>query len=40
LLDDASRGDDAVTLWTRLGVKDAARVADLDVEGVRALRSV
>lgn len=31
--------DDAVTLWQRLGVVDAARVGDLDVEAVRAMRT-
>lgn len=38
LLDDAVDGDEATALWTRLGVADAARVSDLDVEAVRALR--
>ena len=31
-------GDDAITLWSRLGIADAARVPDLDVASVRALR--
>lgn len=31
--------DDAVTLWQRLGVADAARVGDLEVNAVRALRA-
>ena len=38
LLSDAVDGDDAVTLWSRLGVADAARVPDLNVDEVRALR--
>jgi malonate decarboxylase beta subunit len=40
LLDEpvAAGSDDAVTLWQRLGVVDAARVGDLEVETVRALR--
>jgi malonate decarboxylase beta subunit len=38
LLDDPVIGDEAVALWSRLGVADAARVADLDVDAVRALR--
>jgi malonate decarboxylase beta subunit len=40
LLDGESRGDDAVALWSRLGVVDAARVSDLDADTVRALRTV
>jgi malonate decarboxylase beta subunit len=40
LMDAAIEGDDAVALWTRLGVADAARVADMDVDQVRALRRV
>lgn len=40
LLDGEIRGDDAVALWARLGVTDAARVGDLDVDAVRALRTV
>jgi malonate decarboxylase beta subunit len=39
LLPDAVDGDDAVALLERLGVTDARRVADLDVDGVRALRT-
>jgi malonate decarboxylase beta subunit len=31
--------DDAVTLWQRMGVADAARVGDLEVDAVRALRT-
>ncbi len=39
LLDEpVADSDDAVTLWTRLGVTDADRVADADVDRVRALR--
>jgi len=38
LLSDEVDGDDAVTLWSRLGVADASRVTDLDVDEVRALR--
>jgi malonate decarboxylase beta subunit len=38
LLSDAVDGDDAVTLWSRIGVTDAARVPDLNVDEVRALR--
>jgi malonate decarboxylase beta subunit len=30
--------DDALTLWQRMGVPDAARVGDLEVDAVRALR--
>ncbi len=40
LMDDEVRGDDAVALWTRLGVVDAELVPDLDVDAVRALRTV
>jgi malonate decarboxylase beta subunit len=40
LLPDAVDGDEAVALWARLGVADAARVSDLDVDAVRALRVV
>ena len=40
LLPDAVDGDEAVALWTRLGVADAARVPDLDVAAVRALRAI
>jgi malonate decarboxylase beta subunit len=39
LLDATTQDDDAVTLWSRLGITDAARVADLDVDAVRALRA-
>ena len=38
LLPDHRDVDDAVALWSRLGVSDAARVGDLDVDAVRALR--
>jgi malonate decarboxylase beta subunit len=38
LMDAETHGDDAVALWSRLGVPDAARVGDLDVATVRALR--
>src|SRR5438093_9424091 len=38
LLSDEVDGDDAVTLWSRLGVADASRVTDLDVAALRALR--
>ena len=38
LLPETTEGDDAVALWTRLGVADAACVTDLDVDAVRALR--
>jgi len=39
LLPDAVEGDEATALWTQLGVADAARVPDLDVDAVRALRT-
>jgi malonate decarboxylase beta subunit len=39
LLPEPADGDDAIALWSRLGVADAARVVDLDVEAVRALRA-
>ena len=38
LLPDTVDGDEAMALWTRLGVADAARVPDLDAAAVRALR--
>jgi len=38
LLSGAVDGDDAVTLWSRLGVPDAARVTGMNVDEVRALR--
>jgi malonate decarboxylase beta subunit len=38
LLDASHDGDDAQALWTRLGIRDAASVPDLDVDAVRALR--
>ena len=40
LFDEASEGDDAVALWRRLGVRDAERIGDLDVDAVRGLRTV
>jgi malonate decarboxylase beta subunit len=40
LMADAGEGDEAQQLWSRLGVADAARVSDLDVDAVRALRAV
>jgi malonate decarboxylase beta subunit len=39
LLPEAADADDAVALWSKLGVVDARRVADLDVDAVRALRT-
>jgi malonate decarboxylase beta subunit len=39
VMDAPVDGDDAVALWGRLGVADAARVANLDVDAVRALRT-
>ena len=36
-LRDAPDGADAVALWQQMGVKDAARVPDLDAAGVRTL---
>ena len=38
LLDAPVEGDEATALWSRLGVADAPRVAQLDVDAVRALR--
>jgi malonate decarboxylase beta subunit len=38
LLDEAHEGDDAQALWSRLGIADAARVPDLDVDAVRAMK--
>ena len=38
LLPETVDGDEAMALWTRLGVADAARVPDLDAAAVRALR--
>ena len=38
LLSGAVDGDDAVALWSRLGVPDAARVTGMNVDEVRALR--
>jgi malonate decarboxylase beta subunit len=38
VLPEEPEGDDAACLWARLGVADAARVPDLDVDAVRALR--
>jgi len=39
LLPEAVDGDEAVALWTSLGIADAAHVPDLDVDAVRALRA-
>lgn len=39
LIGDDVEGDEATALWSRLGVRDAARIGDLDVESVRALRT-
>jgi malonate decarboxylase beta subunit len=38
LLDASPDGDEAVALWSRLGVPDAERIVDLDVGEVRARR--
>nr|WP_316643134.1 biotin-independent malonate decarboxylase subunit beta [uncultured Roseateles sp.] len=38
LLPDSVSGDEAVALWERLGIADAQRVPDLDVDAVRAQR--
>jgi malonate decarboxylase beta subunit len=38
LLDASHDGDDAKVLWSRLGIPEADRVPDLDVEAVRGLR--
>jgi malonate decarboxylase beta subunit len=38
LLSDQPEGDDAVALWSRLGIPDATQVNDLDVDALRALR--
>ena len=40
LLDEPVQGDEATALWTRLGVAEAAQIGDLDVDAVRALRTV
>jgi malonate decarboxylase beta subunit len=40
LLPESVDGDEAVALWARLGVADAACVPELDVDAVRALRTV
>jgi malonate decarboxylase beta subunit len=40
LLPEAVEGDEACALWARLGVPDPARVPDLTVDAVRALRAV
>jgi malonate decarboxylase beta subunit len=40
LLSEPVDVDDAVVLWSRLGITDADRVTDLDVDAVRALRPV
>jgi malonate decarboxylase beta subunit len=39
-LPDTVDGDEAVALWMLMGVTDAARVSDLDVNAVRAMRVV
>jgi malonate decarboxylase beta subunit len=39
LLEAPVDGDEATALWTRLGIEHAARVSELDVPAVRALRS-
>jgi malonate decarboxylase beta subunit len=38
LLPQTTEGDDAMDLWARLGVANAASVTDLDVDALRALR--
>jgi malonate decarboxylase beta subunit len=38
LLEAPADGDEAVVLWSRLGIPDAARVVNLDVDAVRAMR--
>ena len=40
LLPETLDGDEAVALWTLLGVPDASRVPDLDVDALRVLRTV
>jgi len=40
LLPDTVDGDEAMALWAQLGVVDASRIPDLDVDAVRALRTV
>ena len=40
LLPDTLDSDEAVALWGLLGVADAARVPDLDVDALRSLRTV
>lgn len=40
LLDEPVEGDEAIALWTRLGVVGAEQVPELDVDRVRALRSL
>lgn len=37
LLDDRVEGDEAIVLWSRLGVDDATRIGELDVEALLAL---
>jgi len=39
LLPERVESDDAIALWSRLGVQDAARVTELDVAAVRSLRA-
>ena len=36
---DSAGGDEATLLWSALGIVDAQRVPDLDVDAVRALRT-
>ena len=38
MLPETTEGDDAVAVWARLGIADAACVTELDVDAVRALR--
>jgi malonate decarboxylase beta subunit len=38
LLEAPVAGDEATALWSRLGVADATRVGQMDVDAVRALR--
>jgi malonate decarboxylase beta subunit len=37
-LQDAGEGADAIALWARLGISQAAQVPDMDVDTVRSLR--
>jgi malonate decarboxylase beta subunit len=38
LLDEPVEGDEATALWSRLGIAEAQRIGQLDVDAVRALR--